>query len=126
MKIAISGIFYPLTIMHYFIRAFLRVDGIEITLVGPYTGDWIPWNGGMRLPQRYIIVPEIPLPAKYIGKNIPFSVVEKMVEKQDIWIQIDAGFHFATRPNADIVVHIQTDPHVLKNTYQKKKSYSDK
>ncbi len=81
MKIAISGIFYPMAMMHYFIRAFQRLGGVDLILVGPYTGNWIPWNGGMYLPQKYCVVPDVALPKEYIGKMIPFEYIKKMSPK---------------------------------------------
>ena len=45
--------------------------------------------------------------------------------KPDLWLQIDAGWHLKTKPDAGIVGHIQTDPHVLKQLYTLPKSYSD-
>jgi hypothetical protein len=52
-------------------------------------------------------------------------VAPKLPWKPDLWLQIDAGWHFADRPGADKVGHVQTDPHVLKGLYALPKSYSD-
>lgn len=131
MKIVISGIFYPFTMMSYFLRAFERRNDIEeIITVGPYTEDWIPWNGGMRIPQRYIHTPTYPLSKHLIGNNSITSGFVKALLKDkadeiDLWLQIDAGWHFVDRPPGKVVAHVQTDPHVLKQTYGVPKSYSD-
>ena len=126
LRIIISGIFYPFSMMSFFIKAFQRRDDVELFLVGAYTGDWIPWSGGLRLPQKYIIIPDLPLPQVTIANHIPYSMVENQIPWQpNLWLQIDAGFHFTTRPKANVVAHIQTDPHVLKPTYKLPKSYSD-
>jgi len=43
----------------------------------------------------------------------------------DLWLQVDAGWHFSVRPPAKIVALVETDPHVLKASYSMPKSYSD-
>ena len=68
-RIVVSGIHYPLTMMKYFIRALERRDDVELITIGPYTGDWIPWAGGMRLPIRHAQAPDIPLPQTYINRS---------------------------------------------------------
>jgi len=126
MKVVISGIFYPFTMMHYFIRAFKRRDDVELYTVGPFTGDWIPWNGGMRIPYKYVYTPDTILPKNFISQQVKSRLVESFLPwKPDLWLQIDAGWHLADRPDAGIVAHIQTDPHVLKYQYQRPKAYSD-
>jgi hypothetical protein len=101
-------------------------DDINLMVAGPFTGAWIPWRGGMELPQRYVKHPDIPLPPSSAQMNVSPKVVEAMLHwKPDLWIQFDAGFHFSTRPNAEIVALVETDPHVLKQHYKLPKSYSD-
>lgn len=118
MRIGISGIHYPLSMMTYFIRAFQRRDDIELITVGPFTGSWIPWNGGMDVSVKNLHFPTIQLPKELIGNKIPFSQIEKKLpEKIDLWLEIDAGWHFITRPKADVVCLIETDPHVLRHHY---------
>ena len=64
MRVCLTGIFYPLAMLSYFVRALERRDDIELVTCGPFTGDWIPWGGanGMRLPFKYVKTPNIPLP----------------------------------------------------------------
>jgi hypothetical protein len=126
IRCVLSSIWYPMAMATWFWRAFERRKDIDLQIVGPFTGDYIPWNYGMRLPQKYIRTPDVPLPQQTIQQSIPASVVEHQLPWiPDIFIQIDAGFHYSTRPNAGVVVHVQTDPHVLKNLYTLPKSYSD-
>lgn len=126
IRCVLSSIWYPMTMATWFWRAFEKRKDIELFVAGPFTGDYIPWNYGMKLPQKYIRTPDVPLPQQTIQQNIPSSVVESQLPWiPDIFIQIDAGFHYSTRPNAGVVVHIQTDPHVLKPYYTLPKSYSD-
>lgn len=126
IKVVISGIFYPLAMLSYFVRAFERRDDIELTTVGPFTNDWIPWGNGMHLPMKYVKAPTISLPSQMVGQVFGSSLIEHQLGfEPDLWLQIDAGFHFSNRPKAKVVAHIQTDPHVLKNQYQAARSYSD-
>jgi hypothetical protein len=126
IKVCLSSIWYPLAMATYFWRAFACRKDIDLFVVGPFTGDYIPWDGGMHLPQKYVRVPDFPLPRETIGQRIPASVVESQLPwTPDLWIQIDAGWHFADKPKAGIVAHVQTDPHVLKSFYTVPISYSD-
>ena len=124
IKIIVSGIFYPVTMMGYFIRALERRDDVELITVGPYTGDWIPWNNGMRLPLKYVKPPTIPLPQNQIGRSgLPASFIETQLPwKPDLWLQIDAGW-WLQKPNAEAVGHVATDPHAL--NYDKQRGQCD-
>jgi len=128
IKVALSAIWYPMAMATYFWRALERREDVELYVAGPFTGNWIPWGGGMRLPDKYVKAPNFALPFESVGygHHIPAAIVEsQMPWKPDIWIQVDAGFHFSSKPNAEIVAHVQTDPHVLKGTYSAPKAYSD-
>jgi len=126
IKVAISAIWYPMAMATYFWRAFSRREDVDLFVVGPFTGDWIPWNGGMRLPQKYVKSPDFALPGEVASHSLPSNIVNiNLPWTPDIFIQFDAGFHFSNRPSGNIVAHVQTDPHVLKATYVLPKSYSD-
>jgi hypothetical protein len=126
MKVVISGIFYPMTMMRYFIRAFRRRTDVELWTCGPFSGDTIPWGGGMKMPQRYVEAPNFSLPANPVPPSIPFAVVAPHLPfEPDLFLQIDAGFHFRDRPKGKVVALLETDPHVLKPTYVEPKQYSD-
>lgn len=124
IKIALGCIHFPLSMASYFIRAFKRRDDIELFLFGPYTGDWIPWANGMRIPQKYIVMPDFALPQSAVNMRIPSAIIP-FPWTPDLTLLIDAGWHPVDRPKGNIVGHIQTDPHVLKQTYIVPKSYSD-
>lgn len=121
IKVVISGIHYPLSMMKYFIRAFQRRKDVELFTVGPYTGDFIPWAGGMRIPNKYIESPDVALPVSYInqrGMN-PSFIEAQLPWEPDLWIQIDAGW-WLRKPKATVVAHIATDPHVLNYDEQRR------
>ena len=119
IKTVLSYIHYPMCIARYFDEAFRRRKDIELFTVGPFTGSIIPWGGGMRLPERYVREPSISLPANFISISPdPYMIQKMMPWKPDLWVQIDAGFPFAKRPEAETVVHIGTDPHVLLKQYR--------
>jgi len=127
-SVVISGLHYPVTMLRYFWEAFLRRDDVDTFVLGPYFQDWIPWNHGMSLPMKYVRVPNYPLPpsAAHMQEypHDPFNI-PNIPKDIDLWLQIDAGWHFLNCPPGDVVAHIQTDPHVLKGFYRKPKAYSD-
>ena len=125
MNIVVSGLFYPVTMMQYFINALERRDDVNLWTCGPFNGTWIPWGGGMHIDEKYVYTPSLCLD-KNVRTRAPYGRVANDVPfEPDLWLQIDAGWHFMDRPKAKIVAHIQTDPHVLKHTYSWPKSYSD-
>lgn len=120
--VVLSQIFYPLSIGRYFEAALKRRSDVDLITVGPYTGNMIPWNNWMALPQKYAIAPMITLP---IGSPfVPISFVEsQLTKKADLWLQIDAGFHLESRPQNGKNVIVATDPHVL--NYDKQRTFAD-
>lgn len=126
IRVALSAIWFPLAMATYFWRAFLRREDVDLFVFGPFTGTWIPWMYGMNLAQKYVKIPDLPLPRESIGQGIPASAIEVHLPWiPDLWVQIDAGWHLHTKPKKGIVATVQTDPHVLKSTYQLPISYSD-
>jgi hypothetical protein len=108
----------------FFWRAFERREDVELFVLGPFTDNNIPWNGGIKLPRKYVKMPNFAMPQSPFMP--PYEVVQAVVPSDiDLWLQIDAGFHFITKPKAKVVAHIQTDPHVLKETYRVPIAYSD-
>jgi hypothetical protein len=58
--------------------------------------------------------------------QMPYEmVVDRMPSDLDLFLTIDAGWHFSTRPKANITALIKTDPHVISSTYAVPKAYSD-
>lgn len=130
IRVVMSGLIFPWTMMHLFWRAFERRDDIDLFVTGPFFDDWTPWCYGMKLPRKYVKYPNLGLPTSSANARIdPLLVELQMPEEKrnpDLWLQVDAGFHFSRRPNADVVALVETDPHVLKASYELPKSYSDK
>lgn len=123
-KILLLSQWYPLTISRYFERALRRNRNIELYTIGPYTGSWIPWMGGMNLPAKYAIPPNIQLPPNG-ARSFPFSLAKSKINFQpDLILTVDAGIYWDFKPDMGCpVVHVATDPHVL--DYSVPRSYSD-
>lgn len=112
MNVVLTGIFYPMAILRYFERALRRRQDINLYTAGPWTGAWIPWNGGMHLPQKYAGQPDMAMPKGTL--SCPAHVVEAVLPwVPDVWLQVDAGWHLATKPERGVSVIVGTDPHVL-------------
>lgn len=124
INIALIGIFYPLAMLRYFERALRRRDDVNLITAGIYTGNWIPWNGGMRLPQKYAKAPDVLLTAgTNIVSSLPMAFAEARLPagfEADLWLQIDAGFHLTGKPRFGMNVVVGTDPHVLNYDRQRK------
>jgi len=120
-RIVISGLIFPVTMLHFFWRAFERREDVDLRVVGPFSNDWIPWKGGIRLPMRYVKYPHIPLPQNLSGSvgMSPAFIQGQLPWEPDLWIQIDAGW-WLQKPKATVVAHIATDPHVLNYDRQRK------
>lgn len=127
LRVVLSFIFYPMSIGRFFENALRCRDDIELVTIGPYSGSWIPWNGGMNVSQKYAKLPDIPLPFQKNGPILLPSVdyIENLIPwKPDLWLQVDAGFHFKGKPSKGKSFIVATDPHVLNYDYQR--SISDK
>lgn len=130
MRIVLVSTWYPMAISRFFERAFKRRDDLEIITAGPYTGSWIPWAGGMHLPDKYAIKPDIDLPTGAIQVGhagaIPFAMIEARLPSgwvPDMWVQVDAGFSLSGRPVHGRNVIVATDPHAL--NYDRQRGAAD-
>jgi hypothetical protein len=126
IRVALSNMFYPCSMGQYFVNALKARDDVELWTVGPYTGNFIPWNFGMYLPERYAKQPDHPLPQNLCNRPIPFALVQNHLPWiPDLFLMIDAGWHFTDRPDGTVVALVETDPHVIKAGYEMPKRYSD-
>ena len=116
MKIVLAYKAYPFAIASYFRRALERRHDVELYTVGEFFGQEIPWAGGMTIPMKYENKVDIPLPKGM--QRIPWQIVEgRLPWKPDLVLNIDAGFHFSTKPNVPMAL-VATDPHVLGEWYK--------
>lgn len=124
MKILLAYKSYPFAIASYFRRALERRGDIELFTVGEFFGQHIPWNGGMDISSKYRNQVDLPLSR---GMNdVPWSGIERHLPwKPDLVINVDAGFHFSTKPNVPYYV-VATDPHVLGDWYRFVRPLADK
>lgn len=122
IKVCLSYIHYPMALAKYFENALRQRDDVELFTVGPYTGTWIPWNGGMNLPIKYAKPPDLPFPGN--TSTLPIDFVEKQLPWQpDLWIQVDAGWHLRGKPQHGKNVIVGTDPHCL--DYDQQREWAD-
>lgn len=123
VKILFAYKAYPFTIANYFLRALQRRNDVEVVTVGEFFGQSIPWAGGISIPMKYPNLVDIPLPQ---GMNrVPYSMVESQLPwKPDLILNVDAGFHFSTKPSSPYAV-VATDPHVLGDWYRDVRKNTD-
>ena len=126
IRILCLSLWFPLTMSRYFEKALRHREDVDLKTCGVFTGAWIPWLGGMNLPQKYAISPDIPLPFSPSVGEINYDMVKAQLGDwiPDIVLTIDAGVHWKYKPSDGLVVHIATDPHVLNYDYQR--TISDK
>jgi hypothetical protein len=122
IRLVFAYLAYPFTMANYFRRALERRSDVELWITGPYTGAWIPWAGGMNIQAKYVQSVDFAMPPQAITP--PWSIVKAQLPwKPDLVLQVDAGFHFADKPDC-LTATVATDPHVL--NYDLPRSYSDK
>lgn len=128
MNVVLSGIYYPFAILRYFELALRRRNDVNLITVGPWTGAWIPWGGGMNLPQKYAGRPDMAFPNTQTFRTLPMSFVETKLAHAglgpvDLWLQVDAGFYLDGHPGQGKNVIVATDPHVL--NYNRQRTLAD-
>lgn len=107
---------YPFCIANYFLNALRRRDDVEVYTVGEFFGQSIPWGGGMEIPMKYPNQVDLPFSPGMV--KIPWNVVERNLPwKPDLVLNVDAGFHLSSKPNATPYAVVATDPHVLGDWY---------
>lgn len=108
----------------YFRRALERRNDIELFTVGEFFGQYIPWDGGMQIPMKYENKVDLPLP--HGMTSVSWNMVKgRLPWEPDLIINVDAGFHFSTKPDVPYYI-IATDPHVLSPWYEKVRPLADK
>lgn len=123
IKVLCLSIWYPLSMSRYFERAMRRNEMVDLITTGPYTASWIPWMGGMNLPEKYAKPPDIPLPFPPNVGAVNYDLIKPFLPegwKPDIVVSIDAGINWNGKPSDGYVATIATDPHALSYDYQRK------
>lgn len=125
IRVGFVSIFYPLFMGRYMLEALLRRDDCSVFTAGPYTGRWIPWQGGMHLPGKYVYSPTIPLPASQPPYQLNFQSIENQMvgDPPDIWINVSSTLVTHGKPTHGKYVVIAADPHVL--NYDKERQKAD-
>jgi glycosyltransferase involved in cell wall biosynthesis len=119
LRIAYTCIWYPVAMGRYIHDALVRRPNTEVWSAGPYTGRWIPWKGGMFLPEAYAFKPSFPMPLANVAE-VNYNLLQTKVPwEPDVWIEANAGLRAVGRPKQKYVV-IGTDPHVLDYTPARK------
>lgn len=129
IKVLLTYIVYPLAMATYFKKALQHRDDVDLKVAGIYTGSWIPWLGGMNLPEKYAIHPDIAMPYSLGTNEYNYEFIQGQLGdwKPDLVLQVDAGFHAKYKPNDGYVVTVATDPHAISpDFYDVPRKYSDK
>jgi hypothetical protein len=122
IKILCLSIWYPLSMSRYFEKAFRHHPNVDFKTTGPYTGSWIPWMGGMNLPEKYAKPPDVPLPFNGEVGRVSYDLAKAQLGdwKPDIVLSIDAGINWINKPHEGLVTTIATDPHALDYDHQRR------
>lgn len=114
MKVVLVGIYYPMAILRYVEQALRRRVDVELFTMGPHTGTWIPWNGGMNLPMKYSTPPDLPLPRMVTTGPLPISMVETSLPwKPDVWIHMNSTWCLRGKPQYGKNIIVGVDPHCV-------------
>jgi len=106
-RIALTFIRYPMT-------------DHEIITVCPYSKTYIPWRGGMHLPEKYAIPPDYEIPWNRRA-SFTFQQAEELMglRKIDVWVSIDAAYHLRGSPADALNVFVAVDSHCVNYDVQR-------
>jgi hypothetical protein len=129
VKVLCLSLWYPLSMSRYFEDALRNNPNVDLKTTGVFTGDWIPWLGGVNLKAKYAKPADIPLPFRPDIGRVNYDFVKAQLPQgwiPDIVLCIDAGITWEHRPSDGYVAHVGTDPHVLSEWYAHSRQMSDK
>lgn len=129
IKILCLSLWYPLSMSRYFEDALRNNPNVDLKTTGVFTGDWIPWLGGVNLKTKYAKPVDIPLPFRPDIGRVNYDFVKAQLPQDwvpDIVLCIDAGITWEHKPSDGYVAHAGTDPHVLSGWYEHSRNFSDK
>jgi len=125
MRVGFSMIHYPVAMGRYILDALLQREDVEVWSVGPFTDTWIPWGGGMVLPQSYVLRPDLPFP-HHAHSIIDYNFVKvHQPHEFDLWIEVNSDLKTTGRPDCPYSI-VGTDPHVLSPLYDAVRPRADK
>mgnify|MGYP003495165611 FL=1 len=126
IKVLLLNKFWPLTMGHYFMRALQRRDDIELKTCGQFSGSYIGWKGGMRVPEKYVYTPDIPLSLRMEEQAIDYGMVKPSLcdWKPDLVLNISSTCYWKNKPTDGLCAAVAVDPHVL--DYDSARKVSDK
>jgi hypothetical protein len=125
MNIVLVGMYFPMAILRYIELALRRRTDINLFTAGPFTGQQIPWNGGMWLKEYPDVITKPDMELSLQSPRAPITYVESRLPwEADLWIQVDAGFSLIGHPVHGKNFIVGTDPHVF--SYNDERRYADK
>ncbi|NGX44889.1 MAG: hypothetical protein K940chlam2_00029 [Chlamydiae bacterium] len=125
IRVAITYICYPVAMARYFHEAMIQDPDIEVWSAGPFTGQQIPWGGGMKLPESYVLKPSHPT-SMTAPPMVSYPMLEKAAPWQpDLWLEVNAGLTAIGKPTNAPLAMVLTDPHVLADFYVAQRSRAD-
>ena len=121
IKVLLNSIYYPMAIVRYWERALRRREDVELKTVGSYTGTWIPWEGGMNLPAKYAVVPDIALPQHFSEPTVDYNFVKAQLGDwiPDLNLTVDSTRNWVAKPSDGFVATIATDAHCIDYSHQR-------
>lgn len=125
LRIIVTYIAYPVAMARYFHEALLRRNDVQVWSAGPYTGRWIPWGGGMNLPEEYLLRLNHPTSLTQ-PPMVSYPVLEREKPwEPDLWLEVNAGMTALGKPVSAPLAMVLTDPHVLGDFYHPQRSRAD-
>jgi len=117
IKVLLHSIWYPLAIASYWRKALQRNPNIDLVTTGIFTGSWIPWMGGMNLPEKYAIPPTYPLSFKPgLNLKIDYELIRAQMPNDwhpDLVLTVDGGANWRNKPQEGVVATVVTDGHCV-------------
>lgn len=126
LKVLMLNKWWAFTLGHLFLKALQRRDDIDLKTTGQFSGAYIPWCGGLRLPEKYVHTPDIPLSLRMEEQEIDYNMVKVHLGdwKPDLIINTSSTCYWKNKTSDGYSVAIAIDPHAL--NYDHARSVSDK
>jgi hypothetical protein len=113
-KVLLVTVAFPVAISRFLYWG-LQAAGAEVTVVGPCTGTFLPWHGGIHVAREYVWTPDLMLPGNTELQQKPLTIAEVCENLGrsdfDLVIQTDTEYQLAG-PTPCKVVCFAVDNHV--------------